>query len=73
MYPETEKSEAIILEYFIHISLAQLNSLVQAVWHACFWNSVQVNTNLSYRVADIVDKKCTLWSGSFVHQYFGVL
>lgn len=50
MCSETKKSEGIILEkpsYFIHIHpLAQLNSLVQAVWHACFWNSVEANTNL---------------------------
>lgn len=63
-----KKSEAFILEkpsYFIHISLAQLNSLVQAVWHAYFWNSVEVNTDLSYKVAGIIDKKCALsdWSG----------
>lgn len=84
MRSETKKSEAIILEkplYFIHFSLAQLNSLVQAVWCAFFWNSVEVNNNLSYTVADIIDKKCALCDlvallpgrCSFVHQYFGVL
>lgn len=43
--------------------------------------TVEVNTNLSYKVADITDKKCALCDlvallpgqCSFVHQYFGVL
>lgn len=64
MCSETKKSKAIILEkpsYFIHISLAQLNSLVHTVWRACFWNSVEVNTNLSYKAAVIIDKKCPLY------------
>lgn len=42
--------------------------------------TVKVNTNLSYRVADIIDKKCALCDlvallpgqCSFVHQYLVV-